>query len=300
MLNLFLFWQYESQKKAHSTAEKQRLLLFRAGSFERLAVPLSLVSRLEEFPQSVIERAGGSPVVQYRGGILALLSLAKVLEPDAPDDAMDRDPAQVIVFQDGERSLGLVVDQINDIVEDAVTVRRQSGRHGLLGSAVVGKHVADFLDLHTVLGTAGGDWFAGAAGGARRGTVLLAEPAAFARGLLHSELQMAGYQVIEAAGAAEAISRLEQGGIDVVIVAEDLPRAGSQEVLDAVRRRPGSERIPLLALASGPVQGRPAGSEQFDDCQSKFDREAMLRSLERLAAALEHENPVVAAARSEK
>ena len=60
-------------------ADEQRLLLFSAGSFERLAVPLSLVSRLEEFPQSVIERAGGSQVVQYRGSLLALLSLASVL-----------------------------------------------------------------------------------------------------------------------------------------------------------------------------------------------------------------------------
>jgi two-component system, chemotaxis family, sensor kinase CheA len=47
-------------QKAQAEIERQRLLLFRAGSFERLAVPLSLVARLEEFALSSIEHAGGS------------------------------------------------------------------------------------------------------------------------------------------------------------------------------------------------------------------------------------------------
>ena len=53
------------QQKAPVEIEQQRLLLFRAGSFARLAVPLSLVARLEEFPQSAIEHASGGQVVQY-------------------------------------------------------------------------------------------------------------------------------------------------------------------------------------------------------------------------------------------
>jgi two-component system, chemotaxis family, sensor kinase CheA len=53
------------QQKTQLEVEKQRLLLFRAGSFSRLAVPLSLVARLEEFPQSAIEHASGGEVVQY-------------------------------------------------------------------------------------------------------------------------------------------------------------------------------------------------------------------------------------------
>jgi two-component system chemotaxis sensor kinase CheA len=58
------------EQKTQSGLEQQRLLLFRAGSFERLAVPLSLVARLEEFPRSSIEHAGGCQVVQYRNRIL--------------------------------------------------------------------------------------------------------------------------------------------------------------------------------------------------------------------------------------
>ena len=50
-----------AEQKTQAGIEQQRLLLFRAGSFERLAVPLSLVARLEEFPQSSIEHRGRRP-----------------------------------------------------------------------------------------------------------------------------------------------------------------------------------------------------------------------------------------------
>ena len=74
-----------AEKNAQAGVEQQRLLLFRAGSFERLAVPLSLVARLEEFPRSSIEYAGGCQVVQYRNRILPLVPLRDVLESAAPD-----------------------------------------------------------------------------------------------------------------------------------------------------------------------------------------------------------------------
>ncbi len=111
--------------------------MFRVGSFTRLAV----LARLEEFPQSAIARASGGEVVQYRNRILPLVSLRRVLEPDAANPNQPADPVQVVVFNDGDSSVGMVVDEILDVTEEAVTVRQESERNGLLGSAVVGKQV---------------------------------------------------------------------------------------------------------------------------------------------------------------
>jgi two-component system chemotaxis sensor kinase CheA len=273
------------QKSAQSAGEHQRLLLFRTANFERLAVPLSLVSRLEEFPQSAIEQTGDSPVVQYRGGILPLLSLDSVLAPGAADTALRQDPAQVVVFQDGERSVGLAVDRIVDIVEESVTVRRQSNRAGLLGSAVVGKLVTDFVDLKAVLTSAFGDWFHQRSSLQHRGNLLLVETSAFVRGMLRTELEMAGYQVHEAKDAAEALQRLDQRPVDLVLAAVDLPGAGYRQVVEAVKKRAGTLRIPVVALAAAGAVAPPEAGEA-DDCQSKIDRAGMLRSIERLAAAV--------------
>jgi two-component system chemotaxis sensor kinase CheA len=289
-----------AEQKAQAASERQRLLLFRAGSFERLAVPLSLVARLEEFPLSSIERAGGRQVVQYRDRILPLVPLRAVLESSAPDPEPPADPAQVIVFNDGERSVGMMVDQILDVAEEAVTVRQKTNCPGLLGSGVVGKRVADFLDLNYVIHTYAADWFDGArepSAPSRR--VLVADASAFSRGLIRSGLDMAGYHVFEAANLEEAMRGLEQQPVDVVVTALDLPPHGSSALLDAMRRRPEWRRTPVLTLAESAervAQTRQAqASNAFQDCQVRFDRAAMLESISRLAyaVALEHESEPV-------
>ena len=237
-----------AEQKAQSGIEQQRLLLFRAGSFERLAVPLSLVARLEEFPRSSIERAGGCQVVQYRNRILPLVSLRAVLEPGAPGDDQVSDAVQVIVFDDGERSLGMVVDQILDVAEEVVTVRQRSRRKGLLGSAVVGKRVTDFLDLNQVIQAAAEDWFQDTRGPALGKRILVADASAFSRDLIRSDLEMAGYRVSGAANLEESIRGLEQQPVDVVIAAQDLPPDGSSALLAAMHRRPEWQEIPFLAM----------------------------------------------------
>jgi CheY-like chemotaxis protein len=99
---------------------------------------------------------------------------------------------------------------------------------------------------------------------------------------------MAGYRVIEAANLDEAIRGLEQQPVDLVVTALDLPPNGSSALLAAMRRRPEWQAIPVLALADS-VEQVQAGAGQaagFQDCQPKFDREAMLQSVARLASAL--------------
>jgi two-component system, chemotaxis family, sensor kinase CheA len=276
-----------AEQKTQSTIEQQRLLLFRAGSFGRLAVPLSLVARLEEFPQSSIEHAGGSQVVQYRNRILPLVPLRGVLEPGAPDEGQAADPVQVIVFNDGERSLGVVVDQILDVAEDAVTVHQKTSRPGLLGSAVVGKQVADFVDLNYVIHAAAADWFEGSGQSANGKNILLADSSAFSRGLLRSGLDMAGYHVHEAASLEEAVRILEHHPVDVVASSLDLP-GGTAALVAEMRRRPEWQAIPVLALADSADEARARSTvpSDFQDCLVKLDREAMLASLARLASSV--------------
>ena len=274
------------QQKAQTDVSQQRLLLFRAGSFARLAVPLSLVARLEEFSQSAIEHASGGQVVQYRDRILPLVSLRKVLEPDVTDEGEPPDPVQVVVFNDGNSSLGMVVDEILDVTEDAVTVRQGSQRNGLLGSAVVGKQVTDFLDLNEVIRAAGGNWFEGISGHAVGQKILVADPSAFSRAMVRSGLDMAAYVVLEAANLQQAMAQLEQHAVDVVLAASELPPGGSSALLAAMRLRAEWNKIPVIVLAASPeqVQAEAARTAGFEDCQPKFDRLLVLESVARLVS----------------
>jgi two-component system, chemotaxis family, sensor kinase CheA len=279
----------EAEQKELSGTDRQTFLLFRAGSFERLAVPLSLVARLEEFPQSKIEHAGGRRVVQYRERILPLASLGTILDPGAAETAGLQDPAQVIVFTDGDRSVGLLVDQILDIVEEDIAVRRSADRKGLLGSAVIGKKVADLLDLHAVIEVADDRWFGTHENGLSvRVTVMVAESSAFSRGLVRNCLEMAGYHVVEAADAQEALRVLEKRKIDVVVASMDLRSEGGVGLREKMQQVPKFAGIPTLALANTADETQAHGEHPGDseDYQLKFDRAAMLRSVAKLAAAV--------------
>jgi two-component system chemotaxis sensor kinase CheA len=280
-----------TEQKAQGGNDQQRLLLFRAGSFDRLAVPLSLVARLEEFSKSSIERAAGGQVVQYRDRILPLVPLRDVLEPGTAASDESAEPVQVVVFNDGDRSVGVVVDQILDVAEEAVTVCQRSTRRGLLGSAVVGKRVTDFLDLSPVLQAATESSFSGAPGASGETRVLIADASAFTRGLIRSGLEMAGYRILEAANLEQAVRGLESGSVRVVIASLNLPPKDSSALLDAMRARPEWARIPVVAVTDS-LEQIDAGEVQkagFQDCQAKFDREAMLASVARLSSALEAE-----------
>lgn len=275
------------EQKVQSAVELQRLLLFRAGSFQRIAVPLSLVARLEEFPRDSVELAGGCQVVQYRGRILPLVALSRVLEPGVPEVAAAGELIQVIVFKDDDRSVGVIVDQILDVAEELITTHQKSNRKGLLGSAIVGKMVTDFLDLGYVIRSATENWLQGTSGLPSGKRVLVAEASAFSRGLIRSGLDMAGYQVLEASNLGDAIRGLGQD-VDAVVAGLNLPPGGCSALMAEMRKNPLWQAIPAIALADPTPSQEPLPPcpEGFGDCVAKFDREAMIESLARLAAAI--------------
>jgi len=130
---------------AADAARTQALLLVRAGEFVRVAVPLARVARLEKIDAARIERASGRPVAQYRQRILPLLHLGEWLGGSGSWDEV----LQVIVVRAGSGELGLVVDEIIDIIESRMVDPRASSRQGLLGSAMVGGRVTDLVDLES-------------------------------------------------------------------------------------------------------------------------------------------------------
>jgi two-component system, chemotaxis family, sensor kinase CheA len=144
----------DTRKTAHhathtaSTASDTRtLLVFESHAGDRLAIPLSSVARLEEFPATQIERSGHREVIQYRGQIMPLVRI----DGAAPTDANNAAPIQVVVYQGKGRPFGLVVGRITDIVEQAISVDASVATAGILGSAVVQNKVTDLIDIPALI-----------------------------------------------------------------------------------------------------------------------------------------------------
>jgi two-component system, chemotaxis family, sensor kinase CheA len=262
------------------SGERTAMLLFRAGGERKLAVPLALVARLEEIPRDRIEASAGPPVLQYRGRLMPLVALSDAQDTTRPTQA-------VLVFADGERSMGLMVDEIVDVVEDRLEIELSGTRPGLLGTAVIGGRATDVIDTAHWLGRADRDWFGhggrGAPAGARR--ILAVEDSDFFRQLLVPTLAAAGYAVTAAAGAQEAI-RLRDSGVRFEAIISDIEMPGMDGLGLARALQSGGAwaDLPLIALTSrcsaeDEAAGRAAG---FAEYVAKFDREGLLAALERV------------------
>lgn len=136
-------------EKARARSEAQSWLLAELGGVHRVAIPLARVHRLEEIPASAFEWSGRQSVIQYRGEIMTMISLAQALgiaQTFRPSDTMP-----VTVISHGNRRYGFVVDRIVDIVEQELVIDRSRKTALCSGSAVIEQHVTDVLDIDGVI-----------------------------------------------------------------------------------------------------------------------------------------------------
>jgi two-component system chemotaxis sensor kinase CheA len=260
------------------SSEKTAMLLFRACGDTLMAVPLGLVARLEDIPREKIEASCGKPVTQYRGKLMPLVSLGGATDPD-------RTHQPVLVFADGEHSMGLMVDEIIDVVEDRLQIELAGTRPGMLGTAVIAGKSTDLIDTGYWLTQASHDWFRGTAQQSKRGReprVLAVEDSDFFRQLLVPTLAAAGYRVTALGSAAAALALREAGTMfDVILSDIEMPDMNGYEFARAVRAEGPWANLPMIALSArtDPADvelGREAG---FTDYVAKFERDALLESL---------------------
>lgn len=140
---------------ASSGDTRLQMLLARVAQ-NRVAFPLAAVTRIEEIPAASIERAGLREVLQYRGGIMPLIRVSQCLGLSPSESSSDL--LQVVVCNLAGSQSGLVIDEIEDIVEESVNVAALSAGPCLAGSLVAAGRVADLLDLAKVAAySAGGN-----------------------------------------------------------------------------------------------------------------------------------------------
>ncbi len=257
------------------------MLVFRAGADELKAVPLALIARLEEIDMAEAETSHGQVMVQYRGSLMPLI-------PFNPGHEFKKEGRQpVLVFTDKDRSMGLAVDEIVDIVEDRLKIELSADLPGLVGSAVLAGKATDVIDAGYFLTQAFADWFGSAETDAFRGdggskTVLLVDDSPFFRNLLTPLLSVAGWEVTTADSADEALKIRDNGiSFDVIISDIEMPGMDGFEFAAEVRQDPRWKDIPLVALSGHSTEsdfqrGRDAG---FNDYVAKFDRDALVSSL---------------------
>jgi len=262
--------------------EKSSFLVFRAGSGDLKALPLSAVTRLEEFDAADFGEVGGRSVAQYRGSLIPVV-------PAGPGMVMRTEGIQpVLVFCEQNRTAGLAVDEIVDIVEDHLDIRATGQSAGVVGSAIIHGQATEIVDVGHYLSLAIPGWFAGAGGPAPRQArarrVLLVDAAPFFRGLLVPVLKAAGFDVLALAEVEAAVALLQRGGeaIDVVVADVEAPGLNGFDLGELLAQERPHLRLPIIGLASrlSPASIERARDLGFSDFVAKFDREGLVAAIE--------------------
>ena len=254
--------------------EKSRLILFRSGGGALKVVPLSLISRIESAASSAIAVSDGQLVMQHRGFLMPLLRIE-----GKPTEETTRDKP-VLVLGIGGDSVGLIVDDILDIVEDYLDIEIASSTPGTIGSARIRETVVEIIDISHYVRLARPDSIE--RGVSQRFTVLLIDDRLFFRDMLAPIMTAAGYRVTSASSARDALFLLSKGASFHAIVTDtDMPEMDGYTLAREIKRDPRNAVLPIIALAahSAPIIEEAARASGMCGVVGKFDRVGLLAAL---------------------
>ncbi|PZP55212.1 MAG: hybrid sensor histidine kinase/response regulator, partial [Micavibrio aeruginosavorus] len=270
----------------HQGQIRTSLLLFKAGDEAPKAVPLSLISRLENVEIDKIEHAGGKMMVQYRGKLMTLMAFSQNV--DLKSDAMK----PLLVFSDRDTSIGIIVDEIVDIQEEYISIQSGTSSEGVIGSTIINEQATEIIDVGYYLKKLNANFFKNHGdeaflsehgkhdSGRRR--LLLIDDSPFFRNMLTPLLSVAGYDVTSLESAHKALELAENGQkFDLIISDIEMPDMDGFEFASRVRAGREWQDTPLMALSSHATQkdmdhGLKVG---FNKYVAKFDRDTLLNAI---------------------
>ncbi len=278
--------QEKDDDHGNMQGEKISFLVFQAGSDDPKAVPLSLITRLEEVDVARIEKGNDRELVQYRGSLMPLIYVNDQVKHKTEGTQA------LLVFSDTGRSMGLAVDSIVDIVEDNLHIEVPSDKPGYLGTAVIKGKATEVIDVTHFMQEAFEDWLSRKEDSInhRSRNLLFVDDSAFFRNMFPPILKSAGYNVKVCDSAIHALEVLRKGyKADIIVSDIEMPEMSGFEFAQAVHADSKISNIPIIALSSlmtpdSISKGRDVG---FYDYVAKFDRQGLLASLKEASNSME-------------
>jgi two-component system chemotaxis sensor kinase CheA len=205
-----------------------------------------------------------------------------IVAADPSIDVGGVDPQPVIVFADGERSMGLAVHSIEDVVQDTVRIEMNGNRPGILGTSVINGSATEVIDIHHYIQQSREDWFQNIEPENVGLKLLVVDDSSFFQNLLGPILMSAGHDVVFAGDGEEAMQTLSSGpSFDLVLSDIERPNVNGLQLAARIRENPYHCDLPLIALTGQGSEeiGQRALDAGFNDYLVKVDKDAVLGCL---------------------
>ncbi|MBV9704927.1 MAG: chemotaxis protein CheW [Methylobacteriaceae bacterium] len=273
----------ELQRAAAMPSEEQeivqaesRVVLFRAGGSAPKALPLSAVARIDRVTASEVSVVDGLRVV-YRGD--RLMPLVPV---DATVELKPQGPTPILVVDSGETAIGLIVEEIIDVIDGRAVVELSGRGAGVIGMADIAGRATEIIDVGHFIDMARAHRNSPGRAEKTRPRVLVVDDQAFFRDLLVPIIEAAGYTPTAAASAREALALCaNDAAFQALLVDTDMPEMDGYELTRVLRRDPHHLDLPVIGLAGHASEAlqRRAQAAGMQGVVAKFDRGRLLDTL---------------------
>lgn len=259
-------------------------LLFNSESPAPKAVPLELVSRLEEIDMENVEMSGDQPVVQYHDELMRLCRI------NGSHELPKTGTREVIVFTYDHKTIGLVVDEILDIVRAPYDIKLAFNNKWFIGSMVIEGKTTDIVNIASLLGEIVESTAIRPvpAGKQENNRILMVEDSPFFRSLTVPFMNAAGYHVTAVGSAREALELLDRNpAFDVIVSDIEMPEMDGFAFAEACRNNAAFSHIPMFAFSSARNENgaNRIKDGHFRDFILKTDRPALMDAIARVINA---------------
>ena len=265
--------------------EKQDLLVFRYSKNEQLAIPLSLVFKVEQIEVKQIQKISNNHFINLEGKNILLLYLDKYLSIESLPD--DLETFYIITPKIKDFEVGIVASSIEESVHTRLNLDSPPiNENAILGITTIREKITFLVDLFSLAEQVSPERFKRAEleGKPEKDRLLVVEDTPFFRDLEKTYFESVGFRVTLANNGQEALEVLLDRPNYYNLVVSDIvmPVMDGYELVKTIKSSEKLEHIPVIALTSFTEEESrdKALTAGFDGYAIKTNKENILRAVE--------------------
>lgn len=271
-----------------------KLMLVDCGS-QMFAIPIFGVERLLRIHRASAETVEGKPVIMLKGQPVNLATIHGLLGLEQPP-AAGSGLLQVVVLRSGSQRVAVVVDAVIRETEAVIQdLGPAAGCNGKVSSGVVlddGSIAFVVNPMELIQSAMQSRWNLQSLSFAkpseprsepRPSSILVVDDSMTTRTLEKSILEAHGYRVRVAVDGVEALARLREEKVDLVIADIEMPRLNGFGLIEAMKKDRDLAKIPVIIVSSverreDQERGLALGADAYI-VKRKFDQEELLGTI---------------------
>ena len=263
--------------------EKQDLLLFKYAHNEQLAVPLSLVFKVEQLVASDVQSMSDSHYANIQGKNILLLYLNDYLSVRPFPENLDS--FYIIIPKIEDFNVGIVASEIVESAHINLKMESSINSEAVLGITDINNQLTYIIDLFNLAEQVNPVRFKTEKKllNPKKNRLLVVEDTPFFRQIEKNYFESAGFKVSQASNGKEALDILlkEPNNIDLIVSDIVMPIMDGYELVGKIKTNKSLMHIPVYALTSYTEKEHEekALAAGFDGYSIKTNKENILKSV---------------------